>query len=272
MFVIALGTFMALMLAVILAIFLRFCQVSCCSRLYTKIEKFFLWNFVIRLVLEAALEISFCAYLNLRYGHISSHYFGEVFNYVSTLILGSALVFLCGWIVVFYLQRFDQLEDEDFIEKYGDVYEGLKPKQKSSLAFPVYFIIRRMAFMVITFLLIDFVLIQLFALLFLTMAATCYILHFLPFEEPLMNKLEVMNESFTIFLIYTLFCFTDITGNVQDRYLIGFIFIGATVGCISVHLYFIFTDIAKQLYYSIKSKLAQFKSRLTRRNSKLKTI
>lgn len=65
MFVFVFFTGIALLLSALL---------ECCKRvpifqkLNRKLKDFFHWNFVIRLVLEGALEISFCAYLQLRFG------------------------------------------------------------------------------------------------------------------------------------------------------------------------------------------------------------
>lgn len=202
--------------------------------------------------MEAALEISFCFYINLKYGTESFGTFGVWLNYLSIILLGLALIVLIVWIPVFYLRKFEELEDEDFQKKFGDVYEGLKPTQKSVLAFPVYFIVRRILFMVAAFMLIQYVILQTGMMLVITLVAVVYILHTAPFESPLMNKLEVMNECATLILIYFLICFTEITDSTADKYQIGFLFVGGTILCISIHLYFIISDILGSLITSCK--------------------
>lgn len=92
-----------------------------------RIKKWLHWNFVIRLILEAALEISFCAYFNLKYGKFDKTIFGSWFNFVSIIILAGCLFLLPFFILDFYLAtNFYKLNDETFEEKYGSVYDGLK--------------------------------------------------------------------------------------------------------------------------------------------------
>jgi hypothetical protein len=81
---------------------------------------------VIRLVLEGSLEMSFCCYINFKYGVFNRTILGSCFNYITTIVLCACLVSLPFFIVIFYSMNFDKLEDEEFTEKFGAVYEGLK--------------------------------------------------------------------------------------------------------------------------------------------------
>jgi hypothetical protein len=107
------------------------CPVTCggtrLHRINDTIKEKLLWNFVIRLILEGALDIAFAAYINLVYGEFNIHLFGSWVNYVSAYILGGAVILLPVWILWFYLRNYEHLENEEFAEKYGAVYEGLKP-------------------------------------------------------------------------------------------------------------------------------------------------
>ena len=47
----------------------------------------------------------------------------------------------------------------------------------------------------------------------ITIFAGSYLLHFHPFDEPLINRLEAMNEFFMLLLIRIIFCFTKIIDN-----------------------------------------------------------
>ena len=174
MYVLTFFTGIALALSLVLELFKRF---PLCYRVNTKIKNFFHWNFVIRLVLEGALEISFCAYINLKYGTFDSGIFGSWCNYISTVILTVALICLPFWIAVFYTRRFDELQDEEFEHKYGAVYEGLRQDTKWMLAYPIYFIIRRSLFMVAAFVLFRIVIVQLAFKIIITMIAAIYIIH-----------------------------------------------------------------------------------------------
>ena len=194
---------------------------SCCTRftfarwLHTKIKNALYWNFVIRFILEAALEISFCAYFNFYYGEFKIRIFGSWFNYVSMGIMTSCLVLLPFFILDFYLAtNFYKIDSEDFEAKYGSVYEGLKKDKKLSLIYPVYFIIRRMLFMCISMFMYKCVIIQILLMLLITMVEIIYIIEVQPFDEPLINHLEIVTECFTLILIDLTYFFTPLCDRV----------------------------------------------------------
>ena len=47
---------------------------------------------------------------------------------------------------LFIYCNFDKLSDDKFEKKYGALYEGINIKKKSSLAFPLMFMVRRIGF------------------------------------------------------------------------------------------------------------------------------
>ena len=212
------------------------------TQLNGSIKKRLHWNFVIRLLIEAAMEIAFGCYLNFKYGHFNVKLFGAVFNYISTIVLGGALLILPFFILIFYSYNFYRLADEEFESKYGAVYEGLHKTKKSILFYPVFFIIKRISFALSSLLLLNYPLFQLYVLTAMTLIACVYILEYQPFEDPFMNRMEVFNECFTLILIYFAFCFTPLVQSVKHKYFIGFLFIGGMVICIGTHLFFIFKD------------------------------
>lgn len=67
---------------------------------------------------------------------------------------------------------------------YGVPLDGLN-KKKSSLFYPVYFVIRRVAFCLTTLFLFNYVILQLYIHLVLTFISIFYLTEFAPHEEPL---------------------------------------------------------------------------------------
>jgi len=59
-----------IVLAVIFLLFLMKFIVRPSRRLYERMKKYFLWNFFIRLVFEATMELAFCCVLNIKYGSV----------------------------------------------------------------------------------------------------------------------------------------------------------------------------------------------------------
>jgi hypothetical protein len=111
------------------------------------------------------------------------------------------------------------------------------------IAFTTIFLVRRVLFALLTVMLYKHVIIQLILTVVLIMASACYIVHFKPFEEPLINRLEVMNEVTTLLLVNLIFMFTPIIDSPKVQYNLGFVFVCIMALCISVHLFFIFKDI-----------------------------
>jgi hypothetical protein len=112
--------------------------------------------------------------------------------------------------VIFYLRYYDDWENEEFDKKYGAPLDGLKKNQKSSLIYPVYFVVRRSLFCLMTLVFYNYVIFQLFFHLILTMASIIYLITCVPQEEILEYRLELMNECFTVIAIDMCFMFTDL--------------------------------------------------------------
>lgn len=101
-----------------------------------------MWNWCIRLVLEAALELSFSVFLNLQYGKFDDNW-AEQMNMYFSIFFAVCLVFGPAMILIFYCKNFDRLDDEEFEDKWGAPYEGLDKMERLSLLYPCLFITRR---------------------------------------------------------------------------------------------------------------------------------
>ena len=111
-------------------------------------------NLWIRFIIEGCLDISICASLN--YIYIQTSHLGlqwdttfQIVNSAALIILAAAVFIFPFWMLYFYCKNFSKWEDEHFEEKYGQAFEGLKKTQRSSIVYPVVFILRRFALVVI---------------------------------------------------------------------------------------------------------------------------
>jgi len=116
------------------------------KRWQRKLRNFFCWNWVIRLVMEACLELSFAVILNWPFipQVTTATTFMQTLDYILTIVVAILLGALPLFIIVFYCWNFRKLGNEDFEEKWGAVYEGMKTCERASLAYNVIFILRRM--------------------------------------------------------------------------------------------------------------------------------
>ena len=101
-------------------------------------------------------------------------------------------------------------------------------------------------------LLYEYVILQLGLSIVITLVAVCYILEFKPFEEPIINRLEVMTEFFTILLLCVTYTFTDLFDDTEFQYNIGFVFIVLMCLCIGGHLVCLGYDMVQDMILYVK--------------------
>jgi len=183
LYIIVLFTIILLLLSALMTMF-KFEAIVCCKRSNKYLKKKLHWNFVIRLVIEGSFDFTFAIFFNLRYAYFSVRYWGSFINYIITCVLSLVLIALPIFILVFYTKNFSKLKEPEFEAKYGSVYEGLKLKSRSSLVYNCYFVIRRCFFMLTSLILYGHVLLQLFIVILMTLIACCYIMLYMPFEDP----------------------------------------------------------------------------------------
>ena len=106
-------------------------------------------NMFIRYMIEGCLDIAICIAVNLI--DISESEEGlrwdttfYMVNNISCFVLGFALMIFPVFVVIFYCRNFAKWTETSFEEKYGAIFEGLRKDRRSSLAYPIIFVFRRM--------------------------------------------------------------------------------------------------------------------------------
>jgi hypothetical protein len=84
------------------------------------------------------------------------------------------------WILVFYSCKYYSWTTEEFDQKFGSVLDGLKKENLSSLFYPVFFMVRRLAFVYFGVWLASNFSFQLFSAMILTLIQVGYLLVFKP--------------------------------------------------------------------------------------------
>jgi hypothetical protein len=186
------------------------CGSSCVAKRHDKLKKTFLWNFCIRLIFEASLELSFCIGLTWKYGQWNQGNWADDYCTINAMVIAVLLAASPFGIYCFYTRKFGQLREEEFEEKYGAVYEGLMLDKKSMLMFPIFFVLRRIAFAAICMTMYHIPIIQMSMMLLMTLLLIGYLLIEKPFEDPLLNKLEVFNEFTNILGIDIFYVLCDV--------------------------------------------------------------
>jgi len=91
------------------------------------------------------MELSFCVFLNLYYGSYAGSWAMKL-NYCISIFFGACLIGTPIFVITFYNWNWDKLSDEEFEEKWGAPYEGLKKTSRWDLLHPCIFVSRRVIF------------------------------------------------------------------------------------------------------------------------------
>ena len=96
------------------------------------------------------MEIAFCTIITII--HVRPETFGNNLNLAFAYGLGIATIVFPIFLLAFYCKNFERManeDDEDFDEKYGAPYEGLRQDKRWSLFYPFWLGVRRILFMII---------------------------------------------------------------------------------------------------------------------------
>ena len=123
------------------------------NRWYEKYDKLLFWGGLIRLLFEGYLELCLSVFVGLT----DMEWSGEMYNnsvaycnfftiFLTILLLGLP-IFIFGW----YTYYADKLEEDEFSEKFGDIYDGLvldkdPEKRIKTMFYPFWFCMRRLLF------------------------------------------------------------------------------------------------------------------------------
>ena len=205
-----------------------------------KIDKWLKWNWTIRILMEGLMEIAFCTIITIM--HVKPGTFGSNFNLAFAYGLGFAALLFPVFLLVFYCYRFERMaddDDEEFDEKYGAPYEGLKKTERWSLFYSIWLCFRRISFMIIVLNYFESPSKQLWLVQLVNIVAFVYVAIVQPYDDPFLNRMELFNETANIICVDLLFCFTALVPNHDQRDRVGIMFDAVVLGMIGVHLTFL---------------------------------
>ena len=132
------------------------------------------------------------------------------------------------------------------MKKFGSLYLNLDTNKKYAVLFPFLFLIRRCLYAFsLAFFSSTNHLLQLAIQIYSSIALLGYILMIMPFEDPLLNYMELFNESSILATSYFLLAFTDFVPEAETRYTIGWVFSGVVALNLVVNWIILFTRLAK---------------------------
>ena len=197
--------------------------------------------------MEACIDIAISGSINLivdiEKGEVPMDTAFQIINSVALFVLYTATMAFPVFILAFYACKFAKWKDEDFDSKYGAIFEGLRKDRRSSLFYPFFFAIRRIILTVTVILTAEYLFVQLICQLLTLSIHIWYLTTYEPFEEPLLQKLEVFNELTMTGLIYCVMSFSPLNQRMDanEIWLVG-VFLAFLCLSMLVHLYFLMKD------------------------------
>ena len=126
---------------------------ACFQRCFDKYDKVLFWGSIMRLLFEGYLELSLSVLIGLTDIEWSgANYNGSVlYSNIFSIILAILILAMPFFIYIFYTVNMDEMDDEEFVERYGDIYDGLvlskdKKKRQAAVFYPFWFCMRRLIF------------------------------------------------------------------------------------------------------------------------------
>ena len=128
---------------ILIGLFTPLKHVKVVSKARNYLINFFCWNFVIRLLVEATLELTITILLNKDFMTIHTSGFFEPVDYLMSVLTSVLLILMITMSVYFYWYNRSKLDDPVFIATWGDFYTGLSSHKKSALNYNRLFMLRR---------------------------------------------------------------------------------------------------------------------------------
>ena len=82
-----------------------------------------------------------------------------------------------------------------------------------------------------------------------------FLFDYKPLNSPLLNRFEIINEIFTLFITYFMFLFTDFIPDVEYRNKLGYKFIALVSLIFFVNVLLVFVDITRSTKIESKRKI-----------------
>ncbi len=163
-------------------------------------------------------------------------------------------------LVWFLLTRnFSKLSDQKIIDTFGSIYLELRQDSKIALMYHVFYMLRRLLFSFLIFVLESYPYLQIFLLSLHCIPLILYTILCKPFMQPSMNCLEIFNELSILFSSYHLFAFTPLVDSPSVQYLLGWSLIGVISFNITVNMLFVTYSTYCSLKVGLKRLLFRYR-------------
>lgn len=171
------------------------------------------WNNWIQFYNESYLFLGVCAALNYYYLHFDSY--GNTINSVCAAIFGTIIIIFPFFVIVFYNlpknYRKIKNNEAEFIERFGSAIEGLNFLRlgKYVILYPFLSCLRKLSLIYVVVFMQEKPIFSLFAINYQAIFMIMLVGYVPPFQDNILNRMEMINEVFVLMTNYHLFTFTE---------------------------------------------------------------
>ncbi len=160
----------------------------------------------------------------------------EIFSSVFSLVI-FVWIFLLPILLCFLLKKnFSKLSDQKIIDTFGSTYYDLRQDSKIALMYNVFYMLRRLFFSFLIFVLKSYPYLQIQLLSIHCIPLIMYTFLCNPFNNSTITRLEIFNELSILLSSYHLFAFTPLVDSPSVQYHLGWSLIGVITLNIAVNM------------------------------------
>lgn len=143
----------------------------------------------------------------------------------------------------YYLKKnLERANNKEFSQKFGALYLGLNPMSSIMYMISTFFCIRRFLLALVTLFTENLLIVQLYIATFGSLLTLKLYIWASPMSSRNQNRIEKLNEVFTLFSTYFMISFTDFIQSVEYRYSLGFKAVVFILTIITINMAFVFYD------------------------------
>lgn len=204
------------------------------TKFIKKVNDKLFFNIYIRFGLECYLEL--CLSSMIRFKNFNNDTYSDRFHSTFATMIFVAVLLYAGFSLVFLQLRFASLNNEESTARFGDLYLGVKTKDRTAVLFPFVFMLRRLLYASILVFWSQQNYFQIQTIIFKCSLIMIYTGYFRPFSKRLSNWIELMNDALTVLCSYFLIIFSNVVSDPYTRYVSGWPLIGLVCFIILINL------------------------------------
>ncbi len=210
------------------------------------------WNGWIRLIVEVFADIVLAGFVRITTFEFGTSY-EKGLTIFSVFMLVACLFLIIAFSVILYNNSVDY-ENEEFLEKYGELLADVRPHSTGAAFFWIYFMLQRVTQNSIVIFLQAHSIFQIQLFIFLSVFSVIYIGWNRPYETHQQNNLELFNCVCTLLASYNLAIFSNFTDSGKIRYQFAWYFIGIVIVVCLVNIVFQLKDSFQEVILRTKKK------------------